>query len=419
MFSKPLYINEEELVNRFINDNIKPPMKLPKKIANSENLPLSFTEYFKQNIVLKKYKLIQLKQIAKANKLHVSGSKDIIINRIHTYFDTTMKCIRIQTQFRGHMVRRCFSMRGDGYRCRKLCVNENDFYSMEPLHEIPYEYFFTFKSNDEKFIFGCNIVSLLHLINNKPVVKNPYNREIINISIIKDILKLYNILKILYGKPEDAPQINTIAIMAMHNNNINNINNINNSINSINNLNAISNNNIMMRGRNRHTRDPITTPPTHFVLSDEIVNERSVKLHAMRSKPQMIRIQELFMEIDQLGNYTNYHWFLDLERREFVRLYRTLYDIWSYRGHLSREMKYKICAVEDPFQEIHRERVYLNDAPIERLREICLKIFEHLVYCGIDEEHRKIGTLHALSALTIVSNSARDSMPWLYESLYP
>jgi hypothetical protein len=126
------------------------------------------------------------------------------------------------------------------------------------------------------------------------------------------------------------------------------------------------------------------------------------------------------MEIDQLGNYTNYEWFYNLETREYIRLYRTIYDIWTYRGHLSREMKYKICVVEDPFHEIHRgERIYLHNAPIDTIREICLKIFEHMVYCGIDEEHRKIGTLHALSALTSVSANARESMPWLYESLYP
>jgi hypothetical protein len=391
MFSKPLHI-QNNIVNKFIDDTKKISPSVEKKKANVENITLFFSEYFNNNIVLKKYKLPQLKQIAKSNKLHVSGSKDIIINRIHDFFNRSMKSAKIQSQFRGYIVRKSFSMRGEGYKNRKSCINENDFYTMEPLHEIPFEFFFTFKSNDEKFLFGCNIVSLLHLINNKTTVKNPYNREHIDTSIIKNILKLYNIIKIIFGIPEDAPTINTNAILAMHNN--------------------------IIRGRNIQPRVPITQS-THFVLTDEIVNERSLKLNSMRAKPQLIRIQELFMEIDQLGNYTNFQWFLSLERREYIRLYRTLYDIWTYRGHLSRELKYKICVVEDPFQEIHRERVYLHDAPVERLREICLKIFEHLVYCGIDEEHRKLGTLHALSALTNVSSGARDSMPWLYESLYP
>ena len=49
------------------------------------------------------------------------------------------------------------------------------------------EYFFTFKSNDDKFLFGCNIVSLLHLIKNKTSVKNPYNRENIKIDVYRDL----------------------------------------------------------------------------------------------------------------------------------------------------------------------------------------------------------------------------------------
>ena len=81
-------------------------------------------------------------------------------------------------------------------------------------------------------------------------------------------------------------------------------------------------------------------------------------------------------------------------------------------------MKYKICILEDPFHEVARERAYLHDASVMIIKEICLKIFENMVYCGIDDEYRKIGTLHALSALTIVSENARNSMPWLYESIY-
>jgi hypothetical protein len=42
---------------------------------------------------------------------------------------------------------------------------------------------------------------------------------------------------------------------------------------------------------------------------------------------------------------------------------------------------------------------------------------ENLIYSGIDEEYRKIGALHVLSALTLVSSPARIAMPWLYESI--
>jgi len=383
MLSTLFHNRSEHIENIFIE------VKKPKIIKTS--ISLFYNEYIKNKTVLKKYKLPELKQIAKSNRLRISGTKGQLIERIEELFNKCTVCIKIQKIFRGYIVKKSFRLRGEGFKNRKMCVNENDFYTLEPLHEIPMEYFFTFKSNDEKFLFGCNIVSLLHLIKNKTSVKNPYNRENININIIQTILKLYNLIKIIYEVPEDAPIINTNTMLTIHNN-----------IND-----------------NRVIRESIHRPRNTVVLSNEIVNERTIKLTTMRSKPLPTRIQELFMDIDQLGNYTNYQWFSSLERRDYIRLYRTLHDIWTYRGHLSREMKCKICILEDPFHEIHRERVHFNEASIEVVREVCLKIFENMVYCGIDDEYRKLGTLHALSALTMVSIHARNAMPWLYESLYP
>lgn len=391
MLSKLPYMASDSIENKFIDIN-EIDKKKEKRKEKEKSISLFYNEYDKNKIVLKKYKLNELKQIAKANKLRISGTKPNLIERIEKVFNESITCVKIQKIYRGYIVRKSFLLRGEFYKTPKLCVNENDFYTLEPLNEIPMEYFFTFKSNDDKFVFGCNIVSLLHLIKNKTTLKNPYNRENIKIEIIQTILKLYNLIKIIYGLPEDAPTINTSSIMTVHNN-------INN---------------------NRVVRESISNRQhTTVSLSNEIVSERTIKLQTMRSKPLQTRIQELFMDIDQLGNYTNYQWFSNLERRDYIRLYRTLHDIWTYRGHLSREMKFKICILEDPFHEVNRERVHFHEASIDIIREVCLKIFENMVYCGIDDEHRKIGSLHALSALTMVSINARTAMPWLYESLYP
>ena len=40
-----------------------------------------------------------------------------------------------------------------------------------------------------------------------------------------------------------------------------------------------------------------------------------------------------------------------------------------------------------------------------------------MVYTGVDVEYKTLGALHVLSVLTIVNYSAREAMPWLYESL--
>jgi hypothetical protein len=51
------------------------------------------------------------------------------------------------------------------------------------------------------------------------------------------------------------------------------------------------------------------------------------------------------------------------------------------------------------------------------MRKRALTIMENIIYTGIDIEYRKLGALHVLSALTLVSIPARNSLPWLYESI--
>jgi hypothetical protein len=376
MLSKPLHPLGHEYRNEFI---IETPIIRPH-------------DYFNKKIDLHKCKIPQLKDMLKGYHLRISGTKPELIGRLTEYYTKYSRVVVIQRIFRGHLVRQSFLLRGEGFKERTKCVNDNDFYSLDPLQQIPFEYFFTFTSG--KFTYGCNIVSLIHLIKNKTLVKNPYNRENISIEVIQTIFKLYTLIKIIYGFPSDAPVINTNSLLAIHTN-------------------------INDNQRIRETMIPTAiVTNTHSNISNEVFADRQLKLRTMRAKPLIPRVRELFMEIDQLGNYTQSEWFFNLERRDYIRLYRTLHDIWTFRGHLSREMKCLICIVDDPFHELHRERIYVNDATIEVIREMCLKIFEHMVYCGVDDEYRKIGTLHALSALTIVSSGARNSLPWLYESLY-
>jgi len=348
----------------------------------SKNI-LTAADFYKKGVVLKKYKIPELKDICKKYRLRISGSKPELIDRIEGLFLQCYKATIIQRVFRRHIVMRILRLRGDGFKDRSKCVNENDFYSLDPLKEIPHEYFFSFNSG--KFTYGCDINSLIQLIKQKAGIKNPYNRENISIEIIRNICELFNLIKMKYGVPKELVNINTAGILKLH-------------MNTAVSLPRIIVNNITL-------------------VAVEIILDRQIKLTTMRAKPFLNRVQEMFMEIDLLGNYTHYQWFMNLERRDYIRLYRTLHDIWTFRGHLSRDLKNMICVVDDPFFEVHRDRVYMPDAPMEVIREICLKIFENMVYCGADDEYRKIGTLHALTALTNVSVGARNALPWLFESL--
>lgn len=343
-----------------------------------ENQVLTYESFKKTPEVLKTYRVPELKQVAKYYRLGVSGTKQVLIDRIEVYFNKVDKCIIIQKIFRGSLVRQCFKMRGKGFRSREICVNENDFYSLEPISEISFKYFFSFCSG--KTWYGCNIVSLMHLIQTKGATKNPYTREPFSLECLSVIKDVYSIICVVFGVPEDAPKcVPTKA-------------------------------------------QPVIVFPTQnmgqIVIAVELIEQRVNRLRTIRAKSIPDRIQTLFMEIDQLGNYTHSRWFSSLDRREYIRLFRTLFDIWTYRGQLTRETKLLINILEDPFSEINRERVYLHEASVEVIKEICLRVMENMVYNGVDDEYRKIGALHVLTALTGVSIGARTSLPWLYEALY-
>jgi hypothetical protein len=140
------------------------------------------------------------------------------------------------------------------------------------------------------------------------------------------------------------------------------------------------------------------------------------KIRELRTFSMERRIQNLFIEIDLLGNYTQSSWFSSLQRRDFVRFLRCLYEIWNYRAQIPAETKRQICQFQDPFYQIRFPNAI--ETTIDEIKNMCVTVMEDMVYTGVDAEFKKLGTLHVLSALTTVSIPARNSMLWLYESLY-
>ena len=105
-----------------------------------------------------------------------------------------------------------------------------------------------------------------------------------------------------------------------------------------------------------------------------------------------------------------------LSRNSLFTLYRELHDIWNYRSSLSYDMKIKICSpTGNPFIN---ERIHFHaNYNIHYLQFKLLNIFDKMVYSGIDDDSRTLGAYYVLAALTLVSNDAATSMPWLYQSV--
>lgn len=132
-----------------------------------------------------------------------------------------------------------------------------------------------------------------------------------------------------------------------------------------------------------------------------------------------LRTLSLFQEMDALGNYTNYLWFQNLTRGKLCRFIRELFDIFNFRAQLSIETKRNICPpYGDPFRRFNMSYLVNTDC-ILKVRVIILELMEKLIYAGVNHDSRCLGAYYVLGALTLVSEEAAISLPWLYQSVSP
>ena len=298
----------------------------------------------------KKYTVPQLKSYLKLCHLKLSGNKPELLERLYQYYKTYKHVVTIQTIYRGYLQRRLNSLRGESFIKRALCVNVEDFFTLENVKDIPYAQYFSYKTN-ENVIYGFNIMSIYNIISKstKNPPQNPYNRSTIPKEVIDNLHSVVRISKLLKCSLE-------LYI------------------------------------------------PT--IINENITEEKRVELRAL----------DTFQYINSLGNYSEPNWFLMLSRNSLFKLYRELHDIWNYRSSLSYDMKIKICSpTGNPFIN---ERIHFHaNYNIHYLQFKLLNIFDKMVYSGIDDDSRTLGAYYVLAALTLVSNDAATSMPWLYQSV--
>ena len=199
--SKPLY----ELYNIPLKDyvtlesiNEKKNITNKKQKTSNEKIkiPCKNTLYYFEQYI---YSLPQLKIIAKHYNLKLSGIKKDLLNRIKKFLLLEKYVLILQRFTRGYIQKTYNYLHGDAYLNRNLCTNDNDFYTLDPLNEIPLHQFFSFKDIDG-FIYGFEISSIYNLFkeNNFVNVVNPYNRKKMDDKIYTNlcrIIKLSNILK--------------------------------------------------------------------------------------------------------------------------------------------------------------------------------------------------------------------------------
>ena len=335
----------------------KQPLKKQRtkkqKITNDEFRILHMNEYEEINNV--NYSVAQLKEICSFYKLKKSGNKNELIDKIYNHLKYSTYAIKIQKIVRGTFMRKYILLAGPALKLknRKLCVNDTDFATLEPLNEIPYNQFFSFADSDGT-IYGCDIASLFEIlckkskydIRAKKAPLNPYNRRNIEPYLLTNFSLYLRLAKI---------------------------------------------------NRIEH----ITT------VEEEVIDP---------SKQLEMKILDLFQYINELGNYADSSWFSNLSRHMTVLFIREVYDIWHYRAQLTQETMRSIVPPHgNPFTGMNLQLAQTQ--PDEFVRKQAVKIIEYLVKSGHTTDNRSLGAYYVLGALTLVNSEAATSLPWLFQSV--
>jgi hypothetical protein len=324
-----------------------------------------------------KYSLADLRVLCSHYGIKKSGTKLDLTQRIYTFLKHTYFILRIQRNFKTFLSKKYRELCGPGYLHISKCVNDTDFYTFDKLSNIKPMELFTYLDSDNK-IYGFHIASIFHLIiTSYPTITNPYNRNVIHSSIIKNVYE-----KLIYGSLIGF----RVSVKLDDEDNDDNNNNNNN---------------------NNHDQ----TGYTNIAGGVQVIS---------REKQEELFIVDLFQHINTLGNYSDSDWFIALQRDELVRFIRNVHDIWYYRANLSQEMKERICPPHgNPFV-LHNSHVNLNVITLltsAEIRTICVSVIERMTRRGAAREDQCLGAFYVLATLTLVNQDARNALPWLYEAV--
>lgn len=331
-------------------------------------------EYEKINTI--KYNLSELRALCSHYGIKKSGTKTDLSLRIYTFLKQTYFIRKIQRNFKDYLSKKYRKLSGPGYLHHTKCVNDTDFYTFDKISQIKPMELFTYQDTDNK-IYGFHIASIFHLIvSSHPKITNPYNRNIISSSVIKNMYE-----KLIYG-----------SLIGFR---------------------------VSVKLDDEEVETSSDT--TASIIGSGGVNRIGGGTSILsREKQEELFIVDLFQHINTLGNYSDSEWFIVLQRDELIRFIRNIHDIWYYRANLTQEMKERICPPHgNPFV-LHNAHVNLNVITLltfAEIRTICVSIIERMTQRGVSREDQCLGAFYVLATLTIVNQDARNALPWLYEAV--
>ena len=362
---------------------------------------MNYAYFSRNNVNLSRYRITDLKKIAKYNTLISTGNKALLIPRINSFFSANIYAVSIQRFVRGALTRSVLQLRKTMFKYRTETTNEIDFYTMEPISTIPDQLFIAYEASP-KIIFAFNVFSLMLYYKMKGVFINPYTRETLPREITLVLLRFYLLTYAMF----DA-QINKLVEVYEEGANITKV-----LYTTASRAYAIE--------YSLHI-SVLCKRPRSLSWSSEsgamIRDAARAAVMAIRCQPVEMRIDLAFREISRLGTFAVGNWFRDLTKHSYVRFYNCIYNLWRYSGEILPATKENICCLGDPFNYQFIMRFVYSEHTIAQVQELCISLIEELVFTGTSLEFRQLGAFQVLSALTSVSLDARTNIPWLVDSI--
>jgi len=331
-------------------------MQVHSKLTDSNTKIMDYVRYFKENPDLRKYKIPELKRVSRENGLFVSGSKPLLIERIQRHFLQIKRIVYSQSCVRRYLVMTRIRMRGPALFLskRELCVNDTDFYTLEPISEIEPSNFYSYQ-DDKGLVYGFDVKSLQMMHDSQGSIMNPYNRFEFTDKTLRNI-------KTLIGKPKSMSEADVEL-------------------------------EIFERMYELRTRPLETRITDLFYEIDRLGNYTVSSWFSGLSREKYLY---MYKRIRALWNYRAG---LEDETKQAICPF---FDPFQFR--LGRYTSILFTDRERTLTEID-------------CRKMCVILMENLIYTGRDDITKNLIVAHILSALTLVSPDARNAMPWLYDSI--
>lgn len=336
-------------------------MQPPATTTTAKNKPpadytLSITNF---NTTLYQYNFTtpELKTFAKIIKLKITGiKKDVLRKRLYFYYLLQSNATLLQRIFRGYLLRKLIHIQDNIANMRKKCINTTDVVTLEDIEEIPTALFFCY-CNDKGDVYGFNVVSLNELLKTKEKdgkpPLNPYTRTPFRGSIKQEVADFIRLSRVT-GRATIKEELDAVV------------------------------------AGNQYT--------------------------SLKQQMEM-KALGVFQTINELGNYSDVKWFLDLTRGETLRFINEFYDIWNHRAGLTPQMKKDLCPHDGVlFRRPHTR--FTHEPDVYKIKFQILAIFDRLLYNPVIVlDNKKLNAMYILAALTLVSPNAAEAMPAYYFSV--